>query len=126
MAGPFGFEEGQKHDVSVARAEQGLMPAVRRAPPDALIIADGFSCREQISDLSDRRPLHLAEAIRLVQQSRDADGAGAPEDEWRGLVAGDLAHPTSPLRGAAVLGGAAMLGVAALMALAAGTRSRRS
>src|SRR5262249_45481030 len=42
MAGPFGFEEGQKHEISVARAEQALLPAVRRAARGALIVADGF------------------------------------------------------------------------------------
>ncbi|MGH9410863.1 MAG: FAD-binding and (Fe-S)-binding domain-containing protein, partial [Vicinamibacterales bacterium] len=45
MAGPFGFEKRQKHAISVARAEQALLPAVRRAPDEALVIADGFSCR---------------------------------------------------------------------------------
>jgi hypothetical protein len=41
------------------------MPAVRRAPDDWLIIADGFSCREQIAQGSDREALHLAEVLRL-------------------------------------------------------------
>jgi hypothetical protein len=48
MAGSFGFE-ADKYDLSVAIGELELLPAVRQAPPDWLIIADGFSCREQIA-----------------------------------------------------------------------------
>ena len=62
MAGSFGFEE-EKYDVSMAIGELELLPAVRQAPPDSLIIADGFSCREQISQSTDRHALHLAEVI---------------------------------------------------------------
>ncbi|MGW3294222.1 FAD-linked oxidase C-terminal domain-containing protein [Streptomyces xiamenensis] len=65
LAGNFGFERGH-HDVSMACAERELLPAVRQAPADTLILADGFSCRTQI-DTSDagRRAMHLAEALAL-------------------------------------------------------------
>jgi len=63
LAGDFGFTRGH-YEVSVAAAERVLMPAVRAADPDTLILADGLSCRVQISQLGDgRRPLHLAEAV---------------------------------------------------------------
>jgi hypothetical protein len=62
MAGSFGFDE-EKFDVSMAIGELELLPAVRHAPPDSLIIADGFSCREQIAQSTDRHALHLAEVI---------------------------------------------------------------
>ena len=62
MAGSFGFER-EHYDVSIAVGEYELLPQVRRAPKDALIIADGFSCREQIAQTTDRRALHLAEVI---------------------------------------------------------------
>ena len=62
MAGSFGFDE-EKYDVSMAIGELELLPAVRQAPPDSLIIADGFSCREQIAQCTDRHALHLAEVI---------------------------------------------------------------
>jgi Fe-S oxidoreductase len=62
MAGAFGFEANH-YEVSLACAERGLLPAVRAAGPDALILADGFSCREQIAQGTGRRALHLAEAI---------------------------------------------------------------
>jgi Fe-S oxidoreductase len=62
MAGPFGFE-ASKYDVSMAIGERVLLPAVRNAPADAVIVADGFSCREQIEQATGRKPMHLAEAI---------------------------------------------------------------
>jgi Fe-S oxidoreductase len=62
MAGPFGFEK-DKIEVSKAIANLGLMPAVNAAGPMTLIVADGFSCREQISQLSDRRAMHFAEIL---------------------------------------------------------------
>jgi Fe-S oxidoreductase len=65
MAGAFGFEE-DKYEVSLAIGELELLPAVRSAPPDWLIIADGFSCREQIQQCTGRRALHLAEVIRMA------------------------------------------------------------
>jgi Fe-S oxidoreductase len=62
MAGSFGFESGH-YDVAVKVGEHALLPAVRSAPQDAMIVADGFSCREQIAQLTDRRGLHLAEVM---------------------------------------------------------------
>ena len=62
MAGSFGFDE-EKYEVSMAIGELELLPAVRQAPADSLIIADGFSCREQISQSTDRHSLHLAQVI---------------------------------------------------------------
>ena len=53
MAGSFGFKTGH-YDISVAVGERVLLPAVRRADEDTLIIADGFSCREQIAGLTGR------------------------------------------------------------------------
>ena len=65
MAGSFGFEQ-DKYDISIAIGELELLPAVRQAPPDWLIIADGFSCREQIAQGSPRRALHLAEVLQMA------------------------------------------------------------
>ncbi len=65
MAGSFGFE-AHKYDVSLAIGELELLPAVRQALPDTLIIADGFSCREQISQCTGRQAVHLAEAIKMA------------------------------------------------------------
>ena len=68
MAGSFGFER-ERYPVSVAIGEMELLPAVRQAPADWLIVADGFSCREQISQCTGREALHLAEVIRLALES---------------------------------------------------------
>ena len=64
MAGAFGFE-WDKYKTSIAIGELELLPAIREAPPDSLIIADGFSCREQIAQCTNRRALHLAEVIQM-------------------------------------------------------------
>jgi Fe-S oxidoreductase len=65
MAGSFGFEH-DKYEISAAIGELELLPAVRQAPADWLIIADGFSCREQIAQLTGRHALHLAEVLQMA------------------------------------------------------------
>jgi FAD/FMN-containing dehydrogenase/Fe-S oxidoreductase len=65
MAGPFGFS-ADKIDVSKAIGERVLLPAVRATSTDTLIVADGFSCQEQISQLTGRKAIHLAQALRLA------------------------------------------------------------
>jgi FAD/FMN-containing dehydrogenase/Fe-S oxidoreductase len=65
MAGSFGFES-EHYDISVKCGERILLPVVREAPPEVLIIADGFSCREQIRQLTQRRAAHLAEVLVRV------------------------------------------------------------
>ncbi len=65
MAGSFGFEH-DKYDISMAIGELELLPAVRQAPADWLIIADGFSCREQIAQGTNRQALHLAEVLQMA------------------------------------------------------------
>ena len=63
MAGPFGFS-ADKIEVSKAIGERRLLPAVRKTPADTVIVADGFSCQEQIGQLTGRRAIHIAEALR--------------------------------------------------------------
>jgi len=72
MAGSFGFEH-DKYDLSAAIGELELLPAVRHAPPDWLIIADGFSCREQIAQGTGRQALHLAEVLQMALQPSALD-----------------------------------------------------
>jgi FAD/FMN-containing dehydrogenase/Fe-S oxidoreductase len=79
MAGSFGFEH-DKYEISAAIGELELLPAVRKAPADWLIIADGFSCREQIAQGTDRRALHLAEVLQMaLQDSPKAPSTPYPE-----------------------------------------------
>jgi hypothetical protein len=66
MAGAFGFERGEHYELSMKIGERALLPAVRAAEADALLIADGFSCREQIGQTTGRRPLHLAEVLEMT------------------------------------------------------------
>jgi FAD/FMN-containing dehydrogenase/Fe-S oxidoreductase len=62
MAGPFGFEK-HNYEVSQALAERVLLPAVRAANSETILVSDGFSCREQIRQNSPRHPVHLAEVL---------------------------------------------------------------
>lgn len=61
MAGSFGFER-EHHAISMQMAEYGLLPALRSSP-DALIVADGTSCRHQILDGSQRHAIHVASLL---------------------------------------------------------------
>ena len=65
MAGSFGFE-AEKYDVSVKIGERVLLPAVRNAPADTLIITDGFSCYQQIEGLTGRKALHITEVLQMA------------------------------------------------------------
>jgi Fe-S oxidoreductase len=62
LAGNFGVERGH-YDVSVAVAEIALLPAVRRAAHDVVLLADGFSCRTQLEHLAGAHSRHLAELL---------------------------------------------------------------
>jgi FAD/FMN-containing dehydrogenase/Fe-S oxidoreductase len=109
MAGSFGFEK-DKYDVSVTVGELELLPAVRRAPADALIIADGFSCREQIAQCTDRHALHLAEVIQIaLTDGPNALSGPYPEQERvrkrDESIRGSMVRAGSVLAGLAVAGG---------------------
>src|SRR6266851_9898104 len=84
MAGSFGFEH-DKYDISTAIGELELLPAVRKAPDDWLIIADGFSCREQIAQGSDRHALHLAEVLQMALARPSAGDSGPYPESSRAL-----------------------------------------
>jgi len=72
MAGSFGFDPG-KYDVSMQIAESILLPSVRAAQADSLIVANGYSCREQIEQGTGRKTLHLAEVLQLaIREDRAA------------------------------------------------------
>ncbi|MGW1593494.1 FAD-binding and (Fe-S)-binding domain-containing protein [Streptomyces sp. NPDC002343] len=73
LAGNFGFEKGH-FEVSRACAEERLLPSVRQAPEDTVILADGFSCRTQLDQLAGVRGRHLAEVLAQALE------AGGPPD----------------------------------------------
>ena len=64
MAGSFGYD-AETIDVSLAMGELSLLPAVRKAPADAIIVADGTSCRHQIHDGAGRDALHVARVLAM-------------------------------------------------------------
>jgi Fe-S oxidoreductase len=78
MAGAFGYG-ADTIDVSLKMAELSLLPAVRKAAPDTLVVADGTSCRHQIKDGSGRDALHVARVLAM-SLNRSAVGAGTPAD----------------------------------------------
>jgi Fe-S oxidoreductase len=71
LAGSFGYEAGH-YEISMQIGERVLLPAVRAALPDTLVIADGFSCRQQIAHATGRRAFHLAEVLHLALEEEGA------------------------------------------------------
>ena len=66
MAGAFGYLDGAPYAVSIGAAERVLLPAVREADAETLIVADGYSCREQVEQLAARRASNLAEILEMA------------------------------------------------------------
>jgi Fe-S oxidoreductase len=79
MAGSFGFE-AEKYDVSVKIGERVLLPAVRNAPADTLIVTDGFSCYQQIESLTGRKALHIAEVLQMAIREATIEGKHTKEN----------------------------------------------
>ncbi|MGO9432965.1 MAG: (Fe-S)-binding protein, partial [Terracidiphilus sp.] len=80
MAGSFGFEE-DKYDVSLKCGERALFPALRKTGLSTLVMADGFSCREQIQQDTPRHALHLAEVMQLAMREGETGRQMYPETE---------------------------------------------
>jgi FAD/FMN-containing dehydrogenase/Fe-S oxidoreductase len=80
LAGSFGYERGERYEVSVKAAERTLLPAVRKASPHALVLTDGFSCGSQIEHGSDRGALHLAQLLQMALR-HGPNGPTAPHPE---------------------------------------------
>ncbi|MGE0491326.1 MAG: FAD-binding and (Fe-S)-binding domain-containing protein [Vulcanimicrobiota bacterium] len=82
MAGGFGFEE-EKYELSIACGERALLPRVRQADDDTLLLADGFSCQEQVCQTTSRRPLHLAQVLQMaLREGPDGPAGGRPERHY--------------------------------------------
>ncbi|MFE3329107.1 FAD-binding and (Fe-S)-binding domain-containing protein [Streptomyces sp. NPDC059176] len=79
LAGSFGFERGH-YGVSVACAEDQLLPAVRAAGDGAVLLADGFSCRTQLEQLTGRRGRHLAEVLADVLDGKEGENSRGRAD----------------------------------------------
>jgi FAD/FMN-containing dehydrogenase/Fe-S oxidoreductase len=104
MAGPFGFEKGEHYEVSVKAGERVLLPAVRIASAETVIVTDGFSCREQIAQMTRRRALHTAQVIQMGLHPKKVEGMpqAYPEREY-------VTRPADYKLPAAVLFGSGLL-----------------
>jgi len=83
MAGYFGYEKGAHYDVSIKAGELKLLPAVREADANTVIITDGFSCREQIEQETNRKGMHLAQVLQMAIHEQKGGTTGAfPEKKY--------------------------------------------
>lgn len=115
MAGAFGFEESH-YEMSVACGERRLLPAVREANPESIIVADGFSCREQIVQTTERQALHPAEVMKMALDD-DRVERNDPYPERRFMGDEEARRRAIILKGYTVLGiGAVLLTGLALFA----------
>ena len=122
MAGAFGFEQAH-YDMSIACGERVLLPKVRESMPETIVVADGFSCREQIAQTTKRRALHPAQVMLMALRARDSTRAqGERSDdaypERRFLPDAGRRRRRVVARGYAVLAGVALIAVLASLALA--------
>jgi FAD/FMN-containing dehydrogenase/Fe-S oxidoreductase len=110
MAGSFGFERDH-YDISLAVGERVLLPAVRTATRDTVIVADGFSCREQIAQQTDRRALHLADVLKMALR-RGPHGPAGDYPERESVAQYDDEVAVSGRTAALLLAGASAAGAA--------------
>jgi Fe-S oxidoreductase len=117
MAGAWGYERDH-YDVSIACGERVLLPKVRETPADALIVAEGFSCRSQIEQTTNRRALHLAQVIQVARDCGPSGPSGSfPERAARG-------RPQTRRRGRKA--GVAALAAVGVAGVAYASRPRRT
>ncbi|HEX5220729.1 MAG TPA: FAD-linked oxidase C-terminal domain-containing protein [Verrucomicrobiae bacterium] len=113
MAGAFGFEKGEHYEVSIKCGERVLLPEVRKADAQALVITNGFSCHEQILQQTGRQALHLAEVLKMalregrIRPQPPAPTAGRKAADHDADGNGRLEH--RPTRGAVLVGTALVL-----------------
>jgi Fe-S oxidoreductase len=105
MAGSFGFE-AEHYDISQRLSERHLLPAARQAATERFVVAEGFSCRTQIQEATDRRPLHLAELLMMAFEA----GPSAPDSQYPERQYMTTQTPMLKASTVALVGGAALLG----------------
>jgi Fe-S oxidoreductase len=111
MAGSFGFE-ADHYDISARIGERVLLPSVRNADPETLVIADGFSCREQIAGLTGRGALHLAQVLQMaMREGPRGPSGGRPEEYYEPL--GKWIPEPSMTTAAAIMGMGVLAGLGA-------------
>jgi FAD/FMN-containing dehydrogenase/Fe-S oxidoreductase len=113
LAGSFGFEH-EHHEISLQIGEHKLMPMVREAAEDTLVIADGFSCKTQIEQMTERRALHTAQVIKMaLDQGAEGVAGSHPERAYPDVQADGRGSRTA-VAAAAGAAGVALAGGAAL------------
>jgi FAD/FMN-containing dehydrogenase/Fe-S oxidoreductase len=110
MAGAFGFEKSH-YDMSIKCGERRLLPKVREAKPQTIVVADGFSCREQIMQTTKRQALHPAEVMKMALDDRSYSRDDA-YPELRFMPDKEKKRRQIVLRGYVVLGAFFVTGVA--------------
>jgi Fe-S oxidoreductase len=108
MAGSFGYE-ADHYKVGLDCGERVLLPAVRKAPAEKLIVTDGFSCREMIRQETDRRALHFSQVLLMAIQDGPAGPPGPSPEARYAAVEKTPAIPAGILAAGAVLAGAGLL-----------------
>jgi Fe-S oxidoreductase len=114
LAGSFGYET-EHYDISMKIGERVLFPSVRSADADTVIVADGFSCRQQISHGTPRKAMHLAEVLQMGLRPE-------PKRPKRRYI--EVGH-TEPKHGSPVLAALALAGIASAMGVYLLSRSRQ-
>lgn len=94
MAGYFGYLKGDKYDVSVKAGERVLLPAVRNADKKTIIISNGYSCREQIEQLTDREGMHIAQVLQMALHENGKSEDTAENFPERKYIDGMKLHST--------------------------------
>jgi hypothetical protein len=110
LAGSFGYEAGDRYEVSVKAGEQVLLPRVRGASPHTLIVTDGFSCHSQIEHGSERGALHLAQLVQMaMREGPNGPSRPLPESAYAKCPAPSgndgISHAPLAAAAAATLGG---------------------
>jgi Fe-S oxidoreductase len=108
MAGSFGYE-ADHYQVGLDCGERVLLPAVRSAPEDELIVTDGFSCREMIRQETDRHAVHFAQVLQMaIREGPGGPSGPLPEKRYTTLPR-TRAVPVGLIAGAALLAGIGLL-----------------
>lgn len=115
MAGYFGYEAGTHYDVSADVGELVLLPKVRKAEDTTIIVADGFSCREQIEQSTDRKALHLSQLLQMALDKRAGNTPAPPHPEKQYIDEKEL-KPTRKQKAARLVLGLGLLAAGALIA----------
>ncbi|HEX3880587.1 MAG TPA: FAD-binding oxidoreductase, partial [Bryobacteraceae bacterium] len=102
--------EEEKYDISMRVGELGVLPKVRAASKDMLVVADGFSCRTQVEQSTDRQALHVAQVMQMALRRGIQGTPGEyPEREWTRLERNDGYLREMATAGALAVAGGALL-----------------